>query len=87
MNSYIFDFFITHSIVILLKQAHSTLWTATIKRIKKIVRESSTTQIASNWWWTDFSTWEDFSGILLTDAIDQEINSQLELLENNTSYM
>jgi hypothetical protein len=50
------------------------------------------TQIASNWW-TDFSTWEDFSGILWAGTklwmhlIVQEMYNKLELLENNTSYV
>ena len=62
------------------------------RRIKEIVRETSSAQMASNWW-TDFSTWEDFYGILRAGTelpmhlIVQKINSQLELLENNISYV
>jgi hypothetical protein len=61
------------------------------RRIKKIVCDISTTQIAYNCW-TNFSTWENFSGILRAGTklsihlIVQEINYKLELLENNTSY-
>ena len=107
MNAYIFDIFITHSIVIE-DFEEDGIYTTTcdlvevgplnipdynnFRRIKKIVRDISSTQIASNWW-TDFSTWEDFSGILRTGTklsmhlIVQEINSKLELLENNSSYV
>ena len=78
MNAYVFDIFITHSIVMKNFEEDGIYTTScdlvevgplnimdfnNLKRIKKIVRDISTTQIASNWW-TDFSTWEDFSGIL-----------------------
>ena len=52
----------------------------------------SLTPIASNWW-TDFSTWKDFYGILRTGSqltmhyIVRKINTQLELLENSMSYV
>ena len=103
MNAYVFDVFITHSIV-MEDFEEDGIYTTTcdlvevgplnipdfnkFRRIKKIVRDISSTQIASNWW-SDFSTWEDFSGILRTGTklsmhlIVQEINSKLE---NNTSY-
>jgi hypothetical protein len=32
------------------------------RRIKKIVRDISSTEIASNWW-TDFSTWHGLHGL------------------------
>ena len=57
-----------------------------------MVRDLSSTPIASNWW-TDFSTWKDFYGILRTGSklpmhyIVTKINSQLELLENSMSYV
>ena len=78
MNAYVFDIFITHSIVIEDFEEDGIYTTSCdhvevgplnipdynhFRRIKKIVRDISSTQIASNWW-TDFSTWEDFSGIL-----------------------
>jgi hypothetical protein len=107
MNAYVFDVFITHSIV-MEDFEEDGIYTTTcdlvevgplnipdfnkFRRIKKIVRDISSTEIASNWW-TDFSTWEDFSGILRTGtklsmhSVVQEINSKLELLENNTSYV
>ena len=107
MNAYIFDIFITHSIVIEDFEEDGIYTTFcdlvevgplnipnfnNFRRIKKIVRDISSTERAS-YWWTDFSTWEDFSGILRTGTklsmhlIVQEINSKLELLENNCSYV
>ena len=59
-----------------------------LRRMKEIVL----TPIASNWW-TDFSTLKDFPGILRSGSkltmhyIVTKINSQLELLENNMSYV
>ena len=44
-------------------------------------------------WWTDFSTWEDFYGILRAGKelsmhlIVRRINNQLERLVNNVSYI
>ena len=101
MNAYVFDTFIRiplrlktlkrmesiKHIVILLNIMNFN----NFRRIKKIVCVISTTQIAN--WWTDFSTWEDFSGIpragtkLSMHLIVQEINSKLQLLENYTSYV
>jgi hypothetical protein len=78
MNAYIFDVFITHSIVTEDFEEDEIYTTScdlvevgprnipdfnNFRRIKKIVRDISSTQIASNCW-TYFSTWEDFSGIL-----------------------
>ena len=78
MNAYVFDIFITHSIVtedfeedgiytttcdLVEVGPLSTLDGNNFRRIKEIVRETSSAQMASNWW-TDFSTWEDFYGIL-----------------------
>ena len=107
MNAYIFDIFITHSIVIEDFEEDGIYTTFydlvevgplnipnfnSFRRIKKIVRDISSKELASNWW-TDFSTWEDFSGILRTGTklsmhlVVHEINSKLELLENNCSYV
>jgi hypothetical protein len=58
-----------------------------LRRIKDMVRD-----IPSNWW-TDFPTWKDFHGILRSGSklsmhyIVTKINSPLELLENNMSYV
>jgi hypothetical protein len=63
-----------------------------LRRIKDMVRDITLTPIASNWW-TGFSTWKDFHGILRSGSkismhyIVTKINSQLELLENNMSYV
>ena len=44
-------------------------------------------------WWEDFSTWEDFYGILQSGtelsmhSIVTKINNQLTLIENNVSYI
>ncbi len=107
MNAYIFDIFITHSIVIEDFEEDGIYTTFcdlvevgplnipnfnNFKRIKKIVRDISSTERAS-YWWTDFSTWEDFSGILRTGTklsmhlVVHEINSKLWLLENSCSYV
>ena len=107
MNAYVFDIFITNSIVTEDFEEDGIYTTScdlvevgplkipdinNFRRIKKIVHDISSTQIASNRW-TDFSTWEDFSGILRTETklsmhlIAQEINSKLKLLENKTSYV
>ena len=62
MNAYVFDIFITPSVVIE-DLEEDGIYTTTCDlpdynkfiRIKKIVRDISSTQLASNWW-TDFST-------------------------------
>ena len=70
MNAYVFDVFITHSIV-MEDFEEDGIYTTTcdlvevgplnipdfnkFRRIKKIVRDISSTEIASNWW-NDFST-------------------------------
>jgi hypothetical protein len=80
MNTYVFDIFITHSIV-MDDFEEDGIYTTTcdlvevgplnipdinkFRIVKKIVQDISSTQIAS-YWWTDFSRWEDFSGILST---------------------
>jgi hypothetical protein len=62
------------------------------RRIKEMVRDISLTPVASNWW-TDFSTWDDFFGTLRAGtklpmhSIVTNINIQLELLENSSSYL
>ena len=107
MNAYVFDIFISHSIV-LEDMEEDGIFTTTcdlveigplnipklnnLRKIKEMVRDISSTPIASNWW-TDFSTWKDFYGILRTGSklamhyIVTQINSQLELLENSMSYV
>ena len=107
MNAYIFDIFISHAIV-LEDMEEDGFFTTTcdlveigplnmpkqniLRKIKEMVRDLSSTPIASNWW-TDFSTWKDFYGILRTGSklpmhyIVPKINSQLELLENSMSYV
>ena len=107
MNAYVFDIFISHSIV-LENMEEDGIYTTTcdlveigplnmpklnnLRRIKDMVRDISLTPIASNWW-TDFSTWKDFHGILRSGSklsmhyIVTKINSQLELLKNNMSYV
>ena len=107
MNAYVFDIFISHSIV-LENMEEDGIYTTTcdlveigplnmpklnnLRRIKDMVRDISLTPIASNWW-TDFSTWKDYHGILRSGSklsmhsIVTKINSQLELLENNMSYV
>ena len=78
MNAYVFDIFMSHSIV-LEDMEEDGIFTTTcdlveigplnipklnnLRKIKEMVRDISSTPIASNWW-TDFSTWEDFYGIL-----------------------
>ena len=78
MDAYVFDIFISHSIV-LEDMDEDRMFTTTcdlieigpvnisnlnnLMKIKEIVRDMSLTPIASNWW-TDFSTWKDFYGIL-----------------------
>ena len=107
MNAYILDIFITHAIVIEHFEEDGIYTTFcdhvevgplnipnsnNFRRIKKIVRDISSTELASNWW-TDFSTWKDFSGILRTGThlsmhlIVQQIISKLKLLKNNCSYV
>ena len=100
MNAYVFDIFISHSIV-LENMEEDGIYTTTcdlveigplnmpklnnLRRIKDMVRDISLTPIASNWW-TDFSTWKDYHGILRSGSnlamhyILTKINSQLELL-------
>ena len=107
MNAYVFDIFISHSIV-LEDMEEDGIFTTTcdlveigplnipklnnLRKIKEMVRDISSTPIASNWW-TDFSTWKDFYGVLRTGSklsmhyIVTKINSQLELLENSMSYV
>ena len=107
MNAYVFDIFISHSIV-LEETEEEGIFTTTcdlveigplnipkwnsLRKIKDMIRDLSSTPIASNWW-TDFSTWKDFYGILRTGSklpmhyIVTKINSKLELLENCLSYV
>jgi hypothetical protein len=107
MNAYVFDIFISHSIV-LEGTEEDGIFTTTcdlveigplnipklnnLRKIKEMIRDMSLTPIASNWW-TDFSTWKDFYGILRTGSqltmhyIVRKINIQLELLENSMSYV
>jgi hypothetical protein len=107
MNAYIFDIFIMHSIALENKEEDGIYTTScdlvetgplnipdfnNFNRIKEMIRDIPSTSVASNWW-ADFSTWDDFYGILRAGttlsmhAIVTKIESQLELLENNVSYV
>jgi hypothetical protein len=107
MNAYIFDTYIMHSIMLEHKEEEGTFTTyldlveigplsmpdsSNMNRIKDIVRDISSTPVTSNWW-TEFSTWEDFHGLLRSGtklsmhSIVSKINKQLQLLENNVSYV
>ena len=63
-----------------------------LKRIKDMIRDISSKPVTSNWW-TDFSTWDDFNGLLRTGtklpihSIVSKINNELQLLDNNLSYV
>ena len=78
MNAYTFEIFILHSIV-LESTEEDGIYTTTcelveigplngpdknnIESIKAMIRDISSTPVIQKWW-TDFSTWEDFYGIL-----------------------
>ena len=107
MNAYIFDIYIMHSIMLEHKEEEGTFTTyhdlleigpinmpvpSNLKRIKDMIRDISSKPVTSNWW-TDFSTWDDFNGLLRTGtklpihSIVSIINNELQLLDNNLSYM
>ena len=107
MNAYTFEIFILHSIV-LESTEEDGIYTTTcelveigplngpdknnIESIKAMIRDISSTPVIQKWW-TDFSTWEDFYGILRVGteltmhSIVTKINNQLALLENSVSYI
>ena len=107
MNAYTFEIFILHSIV-LESIEEDGIYTTTcelveigplngpdknnIESIKAMIRDISSTPVIQKWW-TDFSTWEDFYGILRVGteltmhSIVTKINNQLALLENSVSYI
>jgi hypothetical protein len=107
MNAYIFDIYIMHSIMLEHKEEEGTFTTyhdlleigpinmpvpSNLKRIKDMIRDISSKPVTSNWW-TDFSTWDDFNGLLRTGtklpihSIVSKINNELQLLDNNLSYV
>ena len=107
MNAYTFDIFIMHSIG-LENTEENGIHTTTcelveigplngpdnnnLESIKTIIRDISSTPVIKKWW-EDFSTWEDFYGILRAGtelsmhSIVTKINNQLTLIENNVSYI
>ena len=107
MNAYTFDIFIMHSIV-MENTEEDGMYTTTcelleigplngpdinnLESIKAIIRDISSTPVIQEWW-ADFSTWEDFFGILRAGtelsmhSIVTKINNQLTLLENGVSYI
>ena len=107
MNAYTFDIFIMHSIV-LENTEEDGIYTTTcelleigpingpdinnLESIKVMICDSSSTPVIQEWW-EDFSTWEDFYGILRAGtelsmhSIMVKINNQLNLLENGVSYI
>ena len=107
MNAYIFDTFVMHSIVLENTEEDGIYTTScdlveigplncpdvnNFNFIKTMIRDIHYTPVARNWW-TDFSTWEDFYGILRggkelsMHLIVRKINNQLERLVNNVSYI
>ena len=107
MNAYIFDTFVMHSIVLENTEEDGIYTTScdlveigplncpdvnNFNFIKRMIRDIHYTPVARNWW-TDFSTWEDFYGILRggkelsIHLIVRKINNQLERLVNNVSYI
>lgn len=107
MNGYTFDIFIMHSIV-LENTEEDGIYTTTcelveigplngpdinnLESIKTVIRNISSTPVIQKWW-ADFSTWEDFYGILRAGtelsmhSIVTKINNQLTLLESGVSYV
>ena len=107
MNAYKFDIFVMHSIVLENTEEDGIYTTScdlleigplkcpdvkNLNFIKTMIRDIHHTPVARNWW-TDFSTWEDFYGILRAGKelsmhlIVRKINNQLEQLVNNVSYI
>jgi hypothetical protein len=107
MNAYKFDIFVMHSIVLENTEEDGIYTTScdlveigplncpdvnNLNFIKTMIRDIHYTPVARNWW-TDFSTWEDFYGILRAGKelsmhlIVRKINNQLERLVNNVSYI
>ena len=107
MNAYIFDIFVMHSIVLENTEEDGIYTTScdlveigplncpdlnNFNFIKTMIRDIHYTPVARNWW-TDFSTWEDFYGILRAGKelsmhlIVRKISNQLERLVNNVSYI
>ena len=63
-----------------------------IKIMKEILSSIPSHPVTSNWW-RDFSTWEDFKGLLhsgtklsMHDVVSR-INENLKLIQNSLSYI
>jgi hypothetical protein len=82
MIAYVFDSFMSHSILLEEMEEDETFTTTcdlvevgplnipklnNLRKIKVMVRDISSTPIALNWW-TDFPTWKDFFWILRTGS-------------------
>jgi hypothetical protein len=101
MNAYTFEIFIMHSIVLENTEEDEVCTTTcelieigplngpdinNLESIKTMIREISP---VIQKWWADFSTWEDFYGILRAGtelsmhSIVSKINNQLTLLDNS----
>ena len=107
MDAYTFDIFVMHSIA-MENTEEDGIYTTTcelleigplngpdinnLESIKAIIRNISSTPVIHEWW-ADFSTWEDYHGILRAGtelsmhSIVTKINNQLKLLENGVSYI
>ena len=105
MNIYIYRICIRHSIMVEEKQENDNLWTFfnhletgpfnrpdphKIKIMKEILSSIPSHPVTSNWW-RDFSTWEDFEGLLhsgtklsMHDVVSR-INENLKLIQNSSS--
>ena len=107
MNIYIFDIFINHCIMLENTKEDNMYVTyfnlveigplnlpdpSNLEAIKYAIRNISSTSVTSNWW-TEFSSWEDFHGLLRTGtklsvhSVVSEINKTLQSFENAESYM
>ena len=107
MNIYIYRICIRHSIIVDEKQENYGSWIFfnhletgpfngpdpyKIKIIKEILSDISSHQVTSNWW-RDFSTWEDFNGLLHSGtklsmhAVVSRINKNLKTIQNFSSYI
>ena len=88
MNAYKFDIFVMHSIV-LENTEEDGIYTKSCDLLE--IGPLKCPDVKN--WWTDFSTWEDFYGILRAGKelsmhlIVRKINNQLEQLVNNVSYI
>ena len=107
MDAYTFDIFVMHSIA-MENTEEDGIYTTTcelleigplngldinnLESIKAIIRNISSTSVIRDWW-ADFSTWEDYHGILRAGtelsmhSIVTKINNQLKLVENGVSYI